>query len=326
MFPNLRNVIKVFFKPFFKNKKLNTYVVFFFISFAFWFFHMLSRIHETTFSIPITYVNYPVDLKGVVEPSDVVYVRVKASGVNIISFHLFNHKSLSLNYDVSNSQPINNGKNLFWIMNSKRKELAHILGSSIEIMNVTPERVVVPFVSKIKKEVPVILDSEINLQQQFWLANDIRLNPSSVILYGEQDLLDSINSVNTDFLQLDDLDKDQLYEMPLVLPNGLGCNVDFVLVELNVEPFIEEVVTEEVEVRNLPNRYQIKLFPKNVDVALRLPKDKYQLLKTDFLKLYIDASTIRDKRTIPVKYDNLPATVKVERIYPNHLEFLLIKE
>ena len=263
---------------------------------------------------------------GVIEPSDAVYVRVKASGVNIISFHLFNYKSLVLNYDVSNSQPIPNGRNLFWIMNSKRKDLSDILGSSIEILNVTPERVVVPFVNKIKKEVPVVLDSEINFKQQFWLANEIRLNPSSVILYGNQELLDSINSVKTNFLKLDGIDKDLFYEMPLILPNGLGCNVDFVLVELNVEPFIEEVITEDVEVRNLPNLYNIKLFPRNVSVSLRLPKDKYQLLETDFLQLYIDASNVEGKRTIPVQYDNLPATVKVERVYPNHLEFLLIKE
>ena len=326
MFPNIRNVSRIFFKSFSKNKKLNTYVFFFFLSFAFWFFHMLSRVHETTFSIPLTYVNYPVDLMGVIEPSDAVYVRVKASGVNIISFHLFNYKSLVLNYDVSNSQPIPNGRNLFWIMNSKRKDLSDILGSSIEIMNVTPERVVVPFVNKIKKEVPVVLDSEINFKQQFWLANEIRLNPSSVILYGNQELLDSINSVKTNFLKLDGIDKDLFYEMPLILPNGLGCNVDFVLVELNVEPFIEEVITEDVEVRNLPNLYNIKLFPRNVSVSLRLPKDKYQLLETDFLQLYIDASNVEGKRTIPVQYDNLPATVKVERVYPNHLEFLLIKE
>ena len=326
MFPKLRIVIRNFLKSFSKNKKLNTYFFFFVISFAFWFLNMLSRTHETNFSIPVHYVNHPVDLMQVADPSDVIDVRVKASGINIISFHLFNHKSLILNYDVSNSQPINNGRTVFWIMNSKRKELTNMLGASIEIMNINPERVIVPFVNKIKKEVPLILESEIKLREQFWMANEIKLNPSSVILYGEQDLLDSINSIRTDFLRLDDIGKDQLHEIALVIPDGLRSNIEFVLVELNVEPFIEEVIREEVEVRNLPKGYNIKLFPSNVDVTIRLPKDKHQLVKTNFLRLYIDGSNLVDKRLISVSYDNLPATVRVERIYPNYLEFLLIKD
>ena len=326
MFTNLKKVISSFFKSLSKNKKLNTYVFFFFISFAFWFLTMLSKTHETSFLIPIKYINYPADLMEVVQPADFFQVRVKASGVSIMSFYLFNYNSLILNYNVANSQPIANGKNLFWIMNSKRKEVAEVLGASIEIMNITPERITAPFVNKIKKVVPVILNEDINLKQTFWLANDIKLIPSSVILYGEQDLLDSISSVTTDLLKLTNLDKDQVHEITLVLPNGLKCKTNSVSVKLNIEPFIEEVIIQEVEIRNLKKGYSMKLFPRDVSIALRLPKDKYQLLKTNFLRLYIDASDLGEQKTIPIKYDNLPARVKIERVYPNRLEFLLIKE
>ena len=231
MFTNLKKVISSFFKSLSKNKKLNTYVFFFFISFAFWFLTMLSKTHETSFFIPIKYINYPADLMEVVQPVDFVQVRVKASGISIMSFYLFNYNSLILNYNVANSQPIANGKNLFWIMNSKRKEVADVLGASIEIMNITPERITVPFVNKIKKVVPVILNEDINLKQTFWLANDIKLIPSSVILYGEQDLLDSISSVTTDLLKLNDLHKDHLHEIALILPNRLKCKVKTVSVD-----------------------------------------------------------------------------------------------
>ena len=326
MFVNLKKVISSFFKSLSKNKKLNTYAVFFFISFAFWFLTMLSKTHETTFQIPIKYINYPADLVEVIQPSDFVQVRVKAAGISIISFHLFNYTSLILNYDVANSQPITNGKNLFWIMNSKRKEVADVLGGSIEIMDITPERLIVPFANKTKKEVLVILNAEINLKQAFWLANDIKITPSSVILYGEQDLLDSISSVTTNLLKLNELDKDQVHEIALILPNGLKCKTNSVSVKLNIKPFIEEVVTQKVEIRNLDKGYSMKLFPRDVSVTLRLSKDKYQLLKTNFLRLYIDASKLGEQKTMPIKHDNLPETVKLERIYPNRLEFFLIKE
>ena len=326
MFADLKKLICSIFKSLLKNKKFNTYAVFFFISFAFWFLTMLSKIHETSFLIPIKYVNCPADFVQVNQPADFVQIRIKAAGISIISFHLFNHKSLTLNYDIANSQPIKNGKNFFWIMNSKRKEVGNVLGASIEIMGINPERLIIPFVNKTKKEVPVRLISNINLRPSYWLANDIKLNPSSVIIYGEQKLLDSISSVSTDLLNINELYLDQTHEIPLALSNGLKCKTNSISVELNVEPFIEEVITQKVEVRNLEKAYSIKLFPSSVSVTLRLPKHKYQILKTNFLRLYIDASELGEQKMAAIKYDNLPANVKLERIFPNRLEFLLIKE
>ena len=326
MFAKFRKFFRVFINYFSEKKEINTYIFFFFISFSFWFLTMLSKTHESTFLIPIEYINYPADLIEVVPPSDFVQIRVKAAGISMVLFYLFNDHKLILNYNVANSQPIVNGKNLFWIMNSKRKEIAGILGSSIEIMNINPERIIVPFVNKIKRVFPVVLDSDINLKQAFWFAKDIKIDPSSITLYGEQNLLDSITSIKTELLKLDNIDQDQTHNVALVIPKGLDCKVNSVSVDLRVKPFVEEIVTKKVEIRNLNKGYSMKLFPKYVNVTIRLPKDKYSILKTNFLRLYIDASDVGDEKTILVTYDNLPTEVRIERIYPNRLEFLLIKE
>jgi len=326
MFANFKKVIGNVLDFFLENKKLNRYALFFLIAFSFWFLTMLSKTHETTCLVPIDYINHPDDLSSLASPDDFIRVRVKASGISILSFHLFNQRSLILNYDVSNSQPTSNGRDIFWIMNSKRKELADFFGTSTEIMNITPERILVPFINKIKKEVPLILNSDINLKQAFWIEDDIKLTPESVTLYGEQSLLDSVHTVTTDLLKLDNLEQDQLHEIALVIPNGLDCKLKTVSVEINIEAFIEEVVVREVEIRDLNKGYSMKLFPSNVSVTLRFPKDKFQLFKTDFLRLYVDASEVLDAKLINVQYDNLPEGVKVERLSPNRLEFLLIKE
>lgn len=326
MLISFKKVISSSFNSLYKNKKLNTYALFFLISFAFWFLTMLSKTHETTFLVPVRYINPPADLMEVVQPVDFIQVRVKAVGTSIVLFHLLNYTELLLDYEIANSQPVSNGKNLFWIMNSKREKISHILGESIQIMNITPERIVIPFINKTSREVSVILNQDIKLKQSFWLANNIKLVPSSVILYGDKDILDSISSVTTDLLKLYELDEDQLHDIALVIPNGLRCKTNSVLVEVNVEPFIEEVIIQEVKIRNLEKGYSMKLFPRDVSVTLRISKDKYHLLKTNFLRLYIDASKLGEQKTLTINYENLPEGVKLERIYPNRLEFLLIKE
>ena len=322
----LKKVTISFFRSIFKNKQLGTYIFFFFISSAFWFLSMLSRTHETTLNIPVRYINYPINLVEVEEPDNFIKVRIKAAGISIISFYLFNSKKLVLNYDIANSKLKEKGKIFFWIMNSVRKEISYVLGSKIEIINISPDKLASSFVNKKKKEVSIILNSDISLKKEYWLKDEYVLEPSSVVLYGKEEVLDSIVNVTTDLLKIDGLYKDEMYEVALHLPNSLESNTKSIEVHLEAEPFIEEIITKDVEIRNLKKGYSIKVFPRDVRVTLRMSKDKYQLLKLDFLNLYIDASICDGEKTIPIYYDNLPASVKVVRIYPNQLEYLLIKE
>ena len=108
--------------------------------------------------------------------------------------------------------------------------------------------------------------------------------------------------------------------------NISNSKTNSVLVNLDIEPVVEEVFVQEVKIRNLKEGYSMKLFPKDVSVTLRISKDKYHLLKTNFLKLYVDASKMGNQKTLSIAHDNLPEGVKIERLYPNRLEFLLIKE
>ena len=327
MFTNFKKVTSIFFYSFLKNKNIKSYALFFLIAFSFWFLTMLSKTHETTYLVSIDYINPPADLLSLAPPVNFVSVRVKASGISILSFYIFNNRrSLILNYDVSNSQPTSNGKDIFWIMNSKRNELSDFFGATTEILNISPQRILVPFANKTKKEVPVILNSDISLKQAFWLSNDIKLSHETIDIYGEKNLLDSVYSITTDLLKLDNLEEDQIYEIGLDIPEGVQCKVEAVLVEINVEAFIEDNITTEVKIRNLAKGYSIKIFPSNVSVTLRFPKDKFQLSKTDFLRLYVDASESFEQKLLSIKYDGLPEGIRIERVTPNNLEFLLIKE
>ncbi|MDG1348863.1 MAG: hypothetical protein P8P67_04035, partial [Flavobacteriales bacterium] len=90
MLSNLKNRIVSFFKSETNNKKLSTYALFLFISFSFWFLSMLSKQHETTLRVPLTYINFPADKVLVSTPTSFIEVRVKAPGFSILFYNLFN--------------------------------------------------------------------------------------------------------------------------------------------------------------------------------------------------------------------------------------------
>ena len=327
MFGNLKNRISSFFKSESNNKQLSTYALFFFLSFSFWFLSMLSKDHETTLKIPVIYVNFPTDKVVVSSPISFIEARVKAPGFSILFYNLFNFSKLTLDIEQANIKPKKGGSEVFWLMNSKRKAVAEVLSSSMELIAINLERLIIPFSNKAKKRVAVKLNKSISLRPEIWFANPISLVPDSVIIYGDQQQLDVVGFVGTEELFLSDVSESITHNVQLSIPTTVQCKTSAVEVIIEVEPFVEQLLKCNVEVKNLKKGYALKLFPEVVQVTLHAPKDKYSILQTDFLKLQVDASLIlEESRTLAVEVENLPSFIQLQRVYPSRVEFLLIKE
>jgi hypothetical protein len=327
MFENLKNRISSFFKSESNNKKLSTYVLFIFISFSFWFLSMLSKQHETTLQVPVEYVNFPADKVLVSPPLPFIEARVKAPGFSILFYNLMRSSKLNLDIQQANTKPKKGGSEVFWLMNSKRKHLAKILSSSMELIAITPERLIIPFSNKAKKKVAVKLQRSIDLSPEIWFAKPIDLLPDSVMIYGKKEQLDAVDFIETEELLLVDVSESSKHSLLLNIPIDVQCKTENIEVVIDVEPFVEQLIKYQVEARNLKKGYSIRLFPELVQVTLRAPKDKYSMLQTDFLKLKVDASLISsEKRILEVEVENLPSFIQLQRVYPSSVEFLLIKE
>ena len=327
MLSNLKNRIVSFFKSETNNKKLSTYALFLFISFSFWFLSMLSKQYETTLRVPLTYINFPADKVLVSTPTSFIEVRVKAPGFSILFYNLFNFEELNLDIQQANTKPKKGGSEVFWLMNSKRKDITEVLSSSVELIAISPVKLIIPFSNKAKKKVAIKLNQSISLKPEIWFANPISLIPDSVMVYGEQEKLDAITFIETDELVLANVSENENHSISITIPDDLQCKVEKIEVVIEVEPFVEQMLKLKVETKNLDKEYSIKLFPEVVQVTLRAPKDKYSILQTDFLNLSVDASLIdSEKTTLTVEVENLPSFIQLQRVYPSRLEYLLIKE
>ena len=327
MAKHLKKRISSFFKSAANNKKLSTYALFLFISFSFWFLSMLSKQHETTLQVPLSYVNFPADKVLVSSLPTFLEARVKAPGFSILFYNLFNFSKLSLDIQQANTKPNKGGSEVFWFMNTKRKDLAEILSSSMELIAINPEKLSIPFSNKAKKKVAIKLNQTISLKAEIWFANPIILIPDSIMIYGDQQQLDTIDFIDTEELLLTDVSESNSNKVSLSIPNQVQSKIKNIEVIIEVEPFVEQLIEYKVQVINMKKGYTIKLFPEVVQVTLRAPKDKYSMLQTDFLNLKVDASLIStENRTLVVEVGSLPSFIKLQRVYPSRLEFLLIKE
>ena len=197
----------------------------------------------------------------------------------------------------------------------------------MELIAINPERLIISFNNKAKKKVAVRLKKSISLKPEIWFSDPISLVPDSVIIYGDQEQLDIIDFIETKELLLQDLSESVTHNMELSIPTAVECKTLVVEAIIKVEPFVEQLSKHKLEVKNLKKGYTLKLFPEVVQVTLQAPKEKYSMLKTDFLRLQVDASLIlKEERTLEVEFESLPSFIQLKRVYPSRVEFLLIKE
>ncbi len=311
----------------FNNKTLLKYFFFFLISFSFWFLSMLSKYHETSLSLPVEYINFPVDKILFSDPPSYIDIRVKSPGFSILFYNFISCPTLILDISKANIKTNKRGSDIFWLINSKRKYIVDLLPGSMELITVNPSKILLQFTNKESKRVPVKLKSDITLKPELWYAQPITLTPDSITIYADLNKLDSIDFLETQPLILSDISNGGIYNIPIEPINGIEYDIDDVNVNLEVEYFIEEAISYKLNYKNMREGYKIRLFPEFVQITLRVSKEKYHILQTDLLEPIVDISQISNQNNrLEVKVINLPSFVQLERIYPSSVEFMLIKD
>ena len=141
MFKVLKDLEFYFFRLLSIERRYVKYFFFFLFSFFFWFLTMLSKNHEAKLIIPVEYSNLPMELIISDTLTSNIEVTVIAPGFKIVTLYITNFQRLTLDVLSSNSKKTSFGKEIFWLMHAKRKQILDILGSSVEIIFISPERV-----------------------------------------------------------------------------------------------------------------------------------------------------------------------------------------
>ena len=62
-------------------------------------------------------------------------------------------------------------------------------------------------------------------------------------------------------------------------------------------------------------------------ITIRLPKEKYSIFKSDIFNIEVDGDHMfKNNSTLEILVSDLPSYVRLERLYPDRVEYLLIKE
>ena len=308
-----------------KKNKQYSYLIFFLISCFFWSLNVLSKKHEETIIIDLKYVNMPKDKILQSNLSGHINVSVKASGFNLLIHYLFNNDNLILDFNKANNKLLNKKNEFFWITSSLRKDIVSILPMETEIFHTSPERIFSFFIDKDKKTVPLKLKSKISLSKNMWYKSPIEIHPDSITVFASKEILDSVNFIETELLDIDNLEKSKIFYVNVDKKQNIETDIQQIKVMASIEPFIEDVFEQSISIRNLNKNLSLKIFPSKASVIFRIPRNKYELFNSKLSDLYVDASLISKSSFLDVQISNLPDYVKVYKVEPERVEFLILK-
>lgn len=275
-----------------RNGEVLRFLFFLFIAAAIWFMHTTQSETQTTITYPIKYSELPGHITVSNQLPNSIQVSIKDKGARLYAYH-FKRKKNVLNIDLM-ALKNQNGICSLPTKNFEAK-IYNQLKPSAQILRIQPDSLVIYFVENERKNIPIELHSDINLAPQHMLTGAIEVNPASVNVSAPSIVLDSIKTIVTEELVINDISDTCYCQVKLKKQDGLRYEQQEVEVMIPVEAFTEASFDIELQALDFPKDYILRAFPQRVNVKFLVRESLYPHIKPeDFV--------------IGVKYEDLIAS------------------
>lgn len=312
-------------------QKVLVFLFFVAISTLIWFFNALGKDYSTYISFPVRYNNIPAGKVLVNKLPERLLLRVNAKGNTIFKYKLGSNINPVV-FDVKSFAPDNmtqSGKQEFFVLTSlARERLQGQLNQDIQITDIEPDTLFFKFANTLSKTVNVTADVSVSLKKQYMQKGDIRINPDSITISGPGNIIDTINTVTTEFYHFKNIEDTVSKTLDIIPINNVKFSEDEARVTINVERFTESEVQIPVRVINLPDTIQLKTFPRQVTVTFRVGLTDYEKISPEMFRAVVKFDSVllyNPPKKLDVHLERYPGFITTVNYNPTSVDFILEK-
>jgi hypothetical protein len=141
----------------------------------------------------------------------------------------------------------------------------------------------------------------------------------------KQEILDTINKVNTYLISKSNISQNTTVETKLIEPKGVRIEPSSISVEIMVEPLVSKTVSLEIKPINVPNQESVLLFPSMAKVVVFVPMSKYND-ELENATLIVNYNNIKvGRRKLPVSIASLPTYCINPSVKPDSVEYTVVR-
>jgi hypothetical protein len=280
----------------------------------------------------VKFVNIPHNKVVVNAQNKAIILNIKGNGLKLLSYK-FGWKMSPLIVDISNLKVLlRKNKPVYYVpTNSIVQKIAKQLDNKIELINIYPDTIFYELDDLFYKKVPVKANILLSFEKQYKLYEPIKLSPESIIVAGAKNVIDKINSVTTDTLLLTNL-KNNVYSSLNIKKIKVNQQIEYIPQKVNINIVVEKFTESSIEVPvtmiNIPDEYNMKIFPAKVKLNYQIAFRDYKKVNESQFLVVADYATLNNKNTntIELKVLKYPSVVKFLTLNGNKVEFILIKK
>lgn len=317
MLDNLRRITKTKFKQ----RNVKTFSFFLFFAVVIWIFVQFSKQYDQVIHIPVEYVNVPLNKVITQDNPDHLQLRMVENGFTIAWYSLF---APSLEIDVSDLPESED--QLVYVLAENRDDIEQQLDINFSRSEFLRDRLYINYQQRRDKTVPVVPRIEVNFAPGYAAVGPLNIRPDSVTVTGPDNLLDTLNQLQTATLRLNNVKSDLSGEVPIDT-SGLG-KISFyqnrVNYFLDVEKFTEGSLEIPVELINVPPDRNVVIFPKEILVFYQVNLNDFDDVEAADFRVIADFSEVQENQDFLIpRVAQQPSFVTNVRINEKKIQFVI---
>lgn len=248
---------------------------------------------------------------------DAVEYFYKGTGFELIYLYI-RSKPDSISVDIGQNSI--NGKTF----SINALNLAAQLKTEIKPFKAIPEVIASGLVTKNSRKIPVTATSKISYRQRFNATSSLVLVPDSVTVSGPPDLTQSIKSIKTELIKLDDVHHEVFSSIKLDndLPAGVSLSHQYIYYYLDVKEFTEGEFEIPVE---LPpsQRGKITLVPSSVRIRFTADLSSFSKIRASDFQAIASVPFPETPTLLQVQLKRQPRGISKVSMEPKMINYLI---
>ncbi len=303
-------------------REILTFLLFLVMAALIWYGHALQSVRNTRVPVLIQYTGKPGAI-GLGEEGlpDTVMIEVRDAGARLNAY-----LSDPLHLTIDLRTYIHGEKGTIHVpSDALRRSISDILQGTSRLIETTPEQITCTYFTEQEKTVPLLFDGEVIPANEYQMVGEPTLSRSTVRLYGPEKMLSTIDTLYTEHQDWKDLCDTTVLRVALAIPKGMRAGNDSVDVRVITERFTEKKFTLPLHVIGVPEGYAIRLYPKEVEVSVRMGISHFaQVQEHDIRAVCTYSPNRKDKLDVELHYSK--PCITFAWAYPSVVEYLLIQQ
>ena len=308
-----------------KNKRsVLTFLVFLVISTALWFLIKLSENYTTQTTFGVQFAEVPAD-KWISSPEQSVKMSLSIDGFHTMRYKMIREPNRFVTIPLDEvPYRFESGNTYSFSSQYVAEKVAERLGISASDITMNDAKIYFAMDALKSKVVPVVLRSDIKTQRQYDLYGIPMLDPSSVTIFGPQEVIDSIKAVKTELLSKLNVNQRFSETLSLDLLDGqIHSNVKEVKADVKVEKYTELDI--EVPIKMIDS-LKLRFFPETMSVKCLVAMRDYASITPESFSVAVDRQQLKAMQPLlDVRLASWPPTVQILSTRPDKVEYLIVQ-